>query len=62
MIELAEAAYRMKETVDTLCPGIPWANIRHTGNLLRHGYDAIDLKTVWLTVVRDLPVVRIFQC
>lgn len=59
MIELAEAAIRLGRTAETLCPDIPWRDIRHTGNVLRHGYDAIDLTRVWKTVTDDLPVLRV---
>lgn len=32
---------------------------RQTGNVLRRGYDAIDLNRVWKTVTDDLPVLRL---
>jgi uncharacterized protein with HEPN domain len=40
---------------EDLMPGQPWADIRGTGNRLRHAYDRIDLDIVWNTAVDRLP-------
>lgn len=55
---VSEAAIRLGDSADRLCPGMPWRNIRGLGNWLRHQYDRIDLDTIWLTVNRDLPPLR----
>ena len=34
---------------------IPWRQVRDLGNVLRHGYDAVDDGQVWVIVERDLP-------
>ena len=52
---VSEAAIRLGEEAETLCPGLPWRNIRGLGNWLRHQYDRIDLETIWLTLTDDLP-------
>jgi uncharacterized protein with HEPN domain len=52
---ISEAAIRLGEEAERLCPGLPWRNIRGLGNWLRHQYDRIDVETVWLTVTADLP-------
>lgn len=59
MIELAEAARRLGPQADALCPALPWRDIRQTGNVLRHGYDAIDLERVWATVGNDLMPLKV---
>jgi uncharacterized protein with HEPN domain len=52
---ISEAAVRLGDNADTICPGPPWRNIRGLGNWLRHQYDRIDVETVWNTLQNDLP-------
>jgi uncharacterized protein with HEPN domain len=47
-------AARMAE----IAPGVPFAEVRGLGNILRHEYEKIDLATVWDTVRHDLPALR----
>ena len=55
---ISEAAARLGDEAERLCPGLPWRNIRGIGNWLRHRYDRVDVETVWNTVVDDLPPLR----
>ncbi len=59
LLVIAEAAVRLGEQGPALCPGIPWRNIRGTGNWLRHQYDRVDLETVWGTLLRNLPELKV---
>jgi uncharacterized protein with HEPN domain len=58
LLLISEAAVRLGEEAERLCPGLPWRNIRGIGNWLRHQYDRVDVETVWNTVVDDLPPLR----
>jgi uncharacterized protein with HEPN domain len=58
LLLVSEAAVRLGEDAERLCPGLPWHNIRGIGNWLRHQYDRVDVDTVWNTVVDDLPPLR----
>jgi len=58
LLLISEAAIRLGEDADRLCPGLPWHNIRGIGNWLRHRYDSVDVETVWNTVIDDLPPLR----
>ena len=58
LLLISEAATRLGEDAERLCPGLPWHNIRGIGNWLRHRYDRVDVETVWNTVVDDLPPLR----
>jgi uncharacterized protein with HEPN domain len=58
LLLISEAAMRLGEDADRLCPGLPWHNIRGIGNWLRHRYDRVDVETVWNTVIDDLPSLR----
>lgn len=45
---------RLGPEAETLCPGLPWHNIRGMGNWIRHQYDRVDLDTVWHTATVDM--------
>jgi len=55
---ISEAAVRLGEQAEALCPGLPWRDIRGIGNWLRHQYDHVDIETIWNTVTRDLPPLK----
>ena len=52
---ISEAAIRLGDKAQSLCPGVPWNEIRGIGNWLRHQYDKVDLQTVWHTASVDVP-------
>jgi uncharacterized protein with HEPN domain len=58
LLVISEAATRLGDQAEALCPGLPWRDIRGIGNWLRHQYDHVDLETIWRTVIRDLPPLR----
>ena len=39
LLVISEAAIRLGDQAEVLCPDIPWSEIRGFGNWLRHGYD-----------------------
>jgi uncharacterized protein with HEPN domain len=47
LLVLSEAARRLGDAAEHLCPGIPWNNIRGIGNWLRHQYDGVDPSVIW---------------
>jgi uncharacterized protein with HEPN domain len=55
---LSEAAIRLRDDAEALCPGVPWRDIRGIGNWLRHQYDRVDLETIWNTIQDDLPALK----
>jgi len=58
LLVLSEAAIRLKDDAETLCPGLPWRDIRGIGNWLRHQYDRVELETIWNTIQDDLPPLK----
>ncbi len=58
MLLISEAAVRLGDEAERLCPGQPWRDIRGIGNWLRHQYDRVDVETVWHTVEDDLPSLK----
>jgi uncharacterized protein with HEPN domain len=55
---ITEAAYRLGDEADTVCPGPDWKGFMGMGNLLRHAYHRIDDAIVWDTVKVELPALR----
>ncbi len=55
---ISEAAVRLGDVAETLCPGPDWSNIRGMGNILRHAYHRVDDKIIWNTIEQDLPPLR----
>lgn len=56
--KISEAAVRLGDDAERLCPGPPWRNIRGIGNWLRHEYDKVDVETIWNTLQNDLPPLK----
>jgi uncharacterized protein with HEPN domain len=58
LLILSEAAIRLKDNAEVLCPEVPWRDIRGSGNWLRHQYDSVDVETIWNTVQDGLPPLK----
>jgi uncharacterized protein with HEPN domain len=58
LLVISEAAIRLGEEAEHLCPDVPWREIRGIGNWIRHQYDRIELPTLWKTVRADLPPLK----
>jgi uncharacterized protein with HEPN domain len=59
LLVLSEAARRLGDAAEHLCPGIPWNNIRGMGNWLRHQYDGVDPSVIWQTIEQDMPPLKV---
>lgn len=55
---ISEAAVRLGDEAEKLCPGPDWKGLRGMGNILRHQYHRVDDSVVWNTVQTDLPVLK----
>ncbi len=55
---VTEAAYRLGDDAEAVCPGPDWRRYRGLGNLLRHAYQRIQDELIWETVNDDLPSLR----
>ncbi len=55
---ISEAAKKLGDIAEQLCPEIAWAKLRAVGNLLRHEYDRVDIGRVWLMLQGDLPPLK----
>jgi len=55
---ITEAAIRLGDEAELLCPGLDWRGYRGMGNFLRHEYHRVDDQIVWDTVKVELPLLR----
>jgi len=55
---IGEAAARLSPGLRDRHPEIPWPRVIGMRNILIHGYFAIDLEEVWVTVERRVPILR----
>lgn len=55
---ITEAAKRLGDDADSLCPGPDWKGFCRMGDILRHGYHKVDDEIVWNTIKDELPGMR----
>ena len=55
---ITEAAKRLGDEAETLCPGPDWRGFCRMGDLLRHSYHKVDDEIVWNTIKDELPLMR----
>ncbi len=58
LLVISEAARRLGDQAEKLCPGPPWRDIRGIGNRLRHAYDNLDSMMIWKVYADDLPPLK----
>jgi len=52
---LAESSQRLSDQFKEQIPHIDWRAIAGFRNILVHDYLGLDLETIWLVIVQDLP-------
>jgi uncharacterized protein with HEPN domain len=50
MERISEAATKLGQVAEDLCPDVPWPDVRALGNFLRHEYDRVDAARVWVMI------------
>ncbi|MEO8593319.1 MAG: HepT-like ribonuclease domain-containing protein [Candidatus Solibacter sp.] len=51
---ISEAAKKLGELAEELCPTVPWPNVRALGNFLRHEYERVEPGRLWVMVEDDI--------
>lgn len=55
---IGEAAARLPDDIREQCPDIPWQDIVGMRNLLIHEYFGINPARVWMTAVKEVPILK----
>jgi uncharacterized protein with HEPN domain len=58
LLIISEAAVRLRDDGERLCPGIDWKGLCGMGSVLRHGYHKVEDRIVWDAVKFDLPLLK----
>ena len=59
---IGEAARRVSSDLKALYSEVPWRDIVVMRNKLIHDYFGVDVELVWMTVKRDVPVLKQAVC
>ena len=55
---IGEAVKRLSDDIKSQAPLLPWQDIAGMRDKLIHDYFGVDIDTVWLTVEKDIPVLK----
>ena len=55
---ITEAAYRLGDEADEVCPGPDWHGYCGMGNVLRHAYHRIQPELIWKATTVELPALK----
>ena len=58
VVQIGELAGELSDEAKALNPSIPWRVIKDTRNFYVHAYGAIDLSSVWETLINDIPMLK----
>lgn len=55
LLSIGAAVGRFGDQAPSLCPEIPWRNLRGIEHWIRPQDDRLDVERVWITLIGDLP-------
>lgn len=58
VVQIGELAGELSDEAKALDPSVPWRIIKDTRNVYVHAYGAVDLSSVWETLITDIPTLK----
>ncbi len=58
VVQIGELVSQLSDEVKAQNKAIPWRIVKDTRNFYVHAYGAIDIPSVWDTLVNDIPVLK----
>jgi uncharacterized protein with HEPN domain len=55
---IGEATKRLPQSLRDEYPDVPWKDMAGMRDRIIHGYDHVDLRIVWDTVTKSIPVIQ----
>jgi len=55
---ISEASRHVDDDLKKREPTIEWKQIANFGNVLRHGYEAVDAQIIWNIITNDVPALK----
>lgn len=58
VVQIGELVSQLSEEVKQQNSAIPWRIIKDTRNFYVHAYGSIDISSVWVTLLNDIPALE----
>jgi uncharacterized protein with HEPN domain len=55
---ISEASRHISDELKQRESGVDWIGVAAFGNVMRHGYEAVDSQIIWNIITSDLPVLK----
>ena len=59
IVQIGELVGQLSEDVKAKNPAVPWRAIKDTRNFYVHAYGSVDIPSVWETLQRDNPALKV---
>ena len=59
IVQIGELVAQLSDEVKAQNRAIPWRIIKDTRNFYVHSYGSIDVRSVWDTLINDIPALQI---
>ena len=60
ILQIGELSGHLSEAFRKKNATIPWQQIRGLRNIVAHAYGTVDMKSIWQTVIEDIPALKAF--
>ncbi len=60
ILQIGELSGHLSEDFRKTNAHIPWQQIRGLRNIVAHAYGSVDAKSIWQTIIEDIPALKSF--